>query len=84
MTGFNNRWDHEGETADESREGKGEVDPQPPTCIGGETLGVRRVNLTSHAREKRGKCNKKHGQETSLCWLLHHPFPPGSQSMISQ
>lgn len=22
MTGFNNRWDHEGETADESREGK--------------------------------------------------------------
>ncbi len=31
MTGFNNRWDHEGEMADESKEEKGEVDPQPPT-----------------------------------------------------
>lgn len=31
MTGFNNRWDHEGEKADESEEEKGEVDPQPPT-----------------------------------------------------
>lgn len=33
MTGFNNRWDHEGEMADESNEEKAEVAPQPPTYV---------------------------------------------------
>lgn len=33
MTGFNNRWDHEVEMADESKEEKGELDPQPPTYM---------------------------------------------------
>lgn len=63
ITGFNNRWDHEGEMADESREEKGEVDPQPPTFTeenAAETLGARRANLTSRAREKKmGKCNEE-------------------------
>lgn len=52
---------------------------------GGETLGTCRVNLTSHARKKKRENEvKKNRQETSQCWLLQHPFPPGSQSMISQ
>lgn len=31
MTGFNNRWDHEGKMADENRQKKGEEDPWLPT-----------------------------------------------------
>lgn len=55
MTGFNNRWDHEGEMADESKEREGRGGSKATHVHGGETLDTRRVNLTSHAREKRGK-----------------------------
>lgn len=57
MTGFNNGWDREGEMADErkteGRERRKGGGPQPPTYM--KRPYTRRVSLTSHAREKRGK-----------------------------
>lgn len=83
MTGFNNRWDHEGEMADESKEERGErwIHSHPYTWR-------RDARYMQSESDKPGKEEKKENAikktETSQCWLLHHPFPPGSQSMISQ
>lgn len=85
MTGFNNRWDHEGEMADESKKkGRERRIRSHPRTRRRDARHTQSESDKPCKGEKRENTIKQHRQETSQCWLLHHPFPPGSQSMISQ
>lgn len=59
MTGFNNRWDHEGEMADERSNMKEEVAaPQPPTYMEERRLYMQSKSDKSCKGEKRGNTTK--------------------------
>lgn len=66
MTGFNNRWDHEGEMAGRKQEREGRGGSTATHIYGGETRGTCRVNLTSNVREKRGKMHYKKTHQRHL------------------